>query len=92
VKGREGRVSHTVVIGTLRMKKRRWLWEGCFQPGRRLFWLTFILGQSVGEPPKTMRTIMAFPVGLGDTRFDSAAWLLIPHISNSQQKVENLSS
>lgn len=44
----------------------------------------------IGELPKTMRTIMAFAVGLGDARFDSATWLLILHISISHQKVENL--
>lgn len=55
--------------------------------------MTFIVGKSVGvgELPKATRAIAAFPVGLGDTRFDSATWLLIPHVGNSQQKVENFS-
>lgn len=59
----------------------------------RLFWLTFILGKpvSVGELPNTQRTIASFHVGLGDTRLDSATGRLIPYVSNSQQKAENLS-
>lgn len=29
---------------------------------------------------------MALLVGLGDVRFESATWLLIPHVSKSQKK------